>query len=161
MRLLALDQSSHVTGYAVFEDGKYLNSGIFSTKSADLIGDRLCAYRAKVTELIDIFDIDEVAFEDIQLQGGAYGVTTYKVLAEVFGVTEQLLTELKIPYQIVNSNTWKSKIKIKGKDRPTQKKNCQDWVLKTYNKKVSQDESDAIAIGASLYIKERTSYSFE
>ena len=160
MRLLALDQSSHTSGYAIFEDGKYQTSGIFSLKSADL-GERLCAYRAKVTELIDIYDIDKVAFEDIQLQAGTAGVTTYKVLAEIFGVTEELLTELKIPYQIVNSNTWKSKLKIKGKERSVQKKNCQKWVEETYNLKASQDQCDAIAIGASLYIKEKSFYSFE
>lgn len=160
MRLLSLDQSSHVTGYAIFEDGKYIQSGIFSLKSSDL-GERLYAYRKKLIELIDIFNIDEVAFEDIQLQGQMSGVTTYKILAEIFGITEELLTELKIPYHIVNSNTWKSKLKIKGKERSVQKKNCQQWVLDTYGKKVSQDEADSIAIGASLYIKEKSSYSWE
>ncbi len=65
MRLLALDQSSHITGYAVFEDGKLIQSGVFSLKSADL-GERLFAYRNKIIELVDIFNIDQVAFEDIQ-----------------------------------------------------------------------------------------------
>ena len=160
MRLLALDQSSHVTGYAVFEDGKLIQHGIFSLKSADL-GERLYAYRQKLIELIDIFDIDEVAFEDIQLQGQTSAVTTYKVLAEIFGVTEEVLTELKISYQVVNSNTWKSKLKIKGKQRTEQKRNCQKWVEDTYNVKVTQDAADAIAIGASLYVKEKLSYSWE
>ena len=161
MRLLALDQSSHITGYAIFEDGKYLQSGVFSLKSADL-GERLYAYRKKLIELIDIFNIDKVAFEDIQLQGTTNGVTTYRILAEIIGITEELLTELKIPYQIINSNTWKSKLKIKGKQRTEQKKNCQQWVLDTYNKKVSSDEADAIAIGASLYIEEKKlSFSWE
>jgi hypothetical protein len=46
-------------------------------------------------------------------------VTTYKVLAEVFGVLEELCTEEKIPYKIVHSQTWKSALNIKGADRTT------------------------------------------
>ena len=161
MRLLALDQSSHITGYAVFEDKQLIQSGVFSLKSADL-GERLFAYRKKLIELIDIFNIDQVAFEDIQLQGQTNAVTTYRILAEIIGITEELLTELKISYQIVNSNTWKSKIKIKGKQRTEQKRNCQQWVLDTYGKKVTQDQADAIALGASLFIEEKkSSYSWE
>ena len=160
MRLLSLDQSSHITGYAVFEDGQLVQSGVFSLKSADL-GERLYAYRKKIIELVDIFNIDQVAFEDIQFQQQTNGITTYRILAEIIGITEEVLTELKIPYQIVNSNTWKSKLKIKGKARADQKKNCQQWVLNTYGKKVSQDEADGIAIGASLYVKEKSSYSWE
>lgn len=161
MRLLALDQSSHVTGYAVFEDGKLVHNGIFSLKSADL-GDRLYAYRNKLSELIDIYDIDEVALEDIQFQKDIpTAITTYRILAEIIGISEELLTEIKIPYQFVNSNTWKSKIGIKGKKREEQKKNAQAWVLKTYDLKVSSDAADAICLGASLYIKEKTSFSWE
>ena len=161
MRLLALDQSSHITGYAVFEDSKLIQSGVFSLKSADL-GERLYAYRKKIIELVDIFNINQVAFEDIQFQQQVNGITTYRILAEIIGITEELLTELKIPYQIVNSNTWKSKLKIKGKARADQKRNCQQWVLDTYGKKVSQDQADAIALGASLYIEEKkSSYSWE
>lgn len=91
------------------------------------------------------------------------GVTTYKVLAEVFGITEELLYELKIPYQIVSSQTWKSKLKIKGKKRTEQKQNTQAWVLENYNIKVIQDICDAIAIGASTFIPEKkvTHYSWE
>ena len=161
MRLLALDQSSHITGYAVFEDGKLIHSSIFSLKSADL-GERLYAYRNKLAELIDLYDIDEVAIEDIQFQKEIpTAITTYRILAEVIGITEELLTELKKPYQFVNSNTWKSKLNIKGAKRPEQKKNAQAWVEKTYNIKVSQDQADAICIGASLNIKEKSSFSWE
>jgi hypothetical protein len=88
-------------------------------------------------------------------------VTTYKILAEIFGVTEEVLTELKIPYQIVNSNTWKSKLGIKGKERSVQKKNAQKWVENNFGKSVSSDEADATCLGASLYYKEKSFHSFE
>jgi ribosomal protein L7Ae-like RNA K-turn-binding protein len=43
------------------------------------------------------------------------GITTYKTLAEVLGVAEEICSEKKIPYQIVSSQTWKSALGIKGK----------------------------------------------
>ena len=83
------------------------------------------------------------------------GVTTYKILAEVFGITEELLYELHIPYVIVTSQTWKSKLKIKGKQRTEQKRNAQSWVIENYNVKCTQDEADAICLGASTFIEEK------
>lgn len=84
------------------------------------------------------------------MQSQINNVSTFKILAEIFGVTQEYLAEHKYGYQIVSSNTWKSKLGIKGRTRPEQKKNAQEYVLKNYNKKVSQDESDAICIGASI-----------
>lgn len=156
MRLLALDQSSRCNGWSIFQDQKLENSGTFTLTSDD-IGERLVAYRKKIEYLIEKYDIDEIAFEDIQLQNDKIinNVQTFKVLAEIFGVTQEYLVEQGHTYHIVSSNTWKSKLGIKGRTRPEQKKNCQEWVLKTYNKKVSQDEADAIAIGACVMLKQK------
>ena len=149
MKLLALDQASRITGYAIFNDNELITSGTFTLKSDD-IGERLVAYRQHIENLINEYDIEEVGFEDIQMQGQVNNVQTFKVLAEIFGVTQEYLAESGLVYHIVSSNTWKSKLQIKGKTRPEQKKNAQEYVLKTYNKKVSQDESDAICLGASI-----------
>ena len=97
-------------------------------------------------------DIEEVAFEDIQMQGQVNNVQTFKVLAEIFGVTQEFLVENGHSYHIVSSNTWKSKLQIKGRTRVEQKRNAQIYVLENFDKKVSQDESDAICIGASIVL---------
>ena len=151
MRLLALDQASRTTGYAVFEDDKLVKSGTFTLRSDD-VGERLVDYRKHIEKLIIDNDIEEVAFEDIQMQSQINNVQTFKVLAEIFGVTQEYLVEQGHSYYIVSSNTWKSKLQIKGRTRPEQKKNAQAQVLEHYNKKVSQDESDAICIGASIVL---------
>jgi Asp/Glu/hydantoin racemase len=56
----------------------------------------------------------------------------------------------------VHSQTWKSVLDIKGRDRATQKRNAQAYAVATYGKKVSQDESDAICLGTA-YIKSKKS----
>lgn len=53
-----------------------------------------------------------------------------------------------MPNAAVLAGTWKSKLGIKGVRRDEQKRNAQAYVQNTYGKKVSQDESDAICIGA-------------
>ncbi len=149
MKLLALDQASRTSGWAIFDNQELTDSGTFTLKSDD-VGERLVQYRQCLSELIDKYEIDEVAFEDIQMQGQVNNVQTFKILAEVFGVTQEYLAEQNYFYHIISSNTWKSKLQIKGRTRPEQKKNAQAYVLEHYNKKVSQDESDAICIGASI-----------
>lgn len=145
--LLALDQSSHCTGWAVFQDKQLYTFGHFTFDDED-IGLRLLKIREKVKSLIIEYKIDEVVFEDIQLQSNVLNnVKTFKILAEVFGVIYELVTELQIPNDAVLSSVWKSTLGIKGKSRPEQKRNAQQFVVSTYKVKPTQDESDAICIG--------------
>lgn len=148
--LLAIDQASVTSGYAVFKDGKLVDYGKF-TFNDDVIAERLVKIRAKVLELIKEHDIDEVAFEDIQMQGNvANNVQTFKVLSEVFGVVSETLQEMKMKYTVVMAGTWKSTLGIKGRTRPEQKRNAQEYVLNTYGVKAIQDVCDAICIGAHV-----------
>lgn len=95
-------------------------------------------------------------FEDIQLQSNVLNnVQTFKILAEVFGVIEELLTEEEYPHEAVLAATWKSTLGIKGKNRAEQKKNAQLYVINTYGVKPTQDECDAIAINAHYHSKSK------
>lgn len=81
------------------------------------------------------------------MQDKINNVQTFKVLAEVFGVIYELITELDLPYMVVFSGTWKSTCGIKGRARDEQKRNAQIYVNNTFGIKATQDESDAICIG--------------
>lgn len=149
-RLLALDQSSRITGYAIFVGENLVAHGSINLTEED-VGQRLVLIRKEVTKLIHKYNINEIAFEDIQMQASVgNNVQTFKILAEVFGVILMLCTELKINYTIVSSNTWKSTLKIKGKKRSEQKQDAQRYVLEKYGIKAIQDTVDAICIGAHM-----------
>ena len=149
-RLLALDQSSRITGYAIFVDENLIAHGSINLTEED-VGQRLVLIRKEVTKLIHKYNINEIAFEDIQMQASVgNNVQTFKILAEVFGVILMLCTELKINYTIGSSNTWKSTLKIKGKKRSEQKQDAQRYVLEKYGIKAIQDTVDAICIGAHM-----------
>lgn len=143
MRILAFDQASRTSGYAVFDDDKLVDYGKFTFEDVDF-GMRLLRIRERVDKLIEKYQPNKVYFEDIQLQDN---VETFKKLAEVFGVIDELLTEKDISHEAILSVTWKSALNIKGKLRADQKRNAQEWVINTYNIKPTQDECDAICIG--------------
>lgn len=147
MRILALDQSSRTTGYSIYEDGQMIQYGKFTYTDTNF-GVRLNKIRKKISSLISNFSINELIYEDIQLQESANNnVETFKKLAQVYGVITELATELNIPAQSVYSTVWKSGVGVKGKNREAQKKAAQDWVQTNYNVRPTEDESDAICIG--------------
>ena len=124
MRVLALDQSSRITGYSYFEDNKLVQSGIIKLTSND-VGARLVQLRNTILDYINKWNIDYVIYEDIQLQGSSINnVETFKVLAEVIGVLEELLNEIEMKHEAVLSTVWKSAVGVKGRYRADQKKNA-------------------------------------
>ena len=160
MRLLALDQSSRITGWAFFKDGELQEYGKIDLTTDD-IGLRLNQLRDRIVELIMNFDIDEVAFEDIYMDGQRVNnVATFKVLAEVFGVCYELFTDMEIKNTAVLAGTWKSTLGIKGKTRPEQKRAAQQWVTANYGVTPTQDECDAICIGAHILKQQNNSYDW-
>lgn len=145
--LLALDQASKVTGWAIFEDGELKSYGKISLDdpNTDI---RLVQLRQGIQTLVADYNIDEVIFEDIQQQNNvANNVQTFKVLAEVYGVVSELLQELQIPHSTVLAASWKSTLGIKGRTRAEQKKNAQLYVEQNYGIHVIQDIADAVCIG--------------
>lgn len=148
--ILALDQSSRISGFAVFTDGKLTEYGTFTMDDSS-IPVRLVKIRNKVIELVEKYNIDKILLEDIQMQQQVNNVTTYKVLAQVLGVLEELCAEKGLPHEVIHSQTWKSALDIKGRDRATQKRNAQQYVLDTYGVKPAQDAADAICVGACYH----------
>lgn len=159
-KILAFDQASRTSGYSVFDNGKLISYGKFTYDDSDF-GVRLYKIREKVKSLIEEHCPDEVIFEDIQLQANVgNNVDTFKKLAEVFGVIYELVTEKNIPNQAVLASVWKSTLGVKGRDRAAQKANAQKYVLQEFGVKATQDECDAICIGAHAVKKSAMSFDW-
>lgn len=155
MILLALDQSSHTSGYSIFDQDKLIAYDKFSFDDKDM-GLRLTKIRNKIISIIKEYKVEQIVFEDIQQQNNvANNVQTFKVLAQVQGVILQLVNEMHIPYDIILASIWKSKLGIKGKTRVEQKKNAQIYISNKYNISVIQDIVDSICIGES-YLQDST-----
>lgn len=152
--ILALDQSSQVSGYAVFINGQLETYGHFTFKDSD-IGARLGKIRNKVIELIDSYNINELVLEDIQLQQNVgSNVATFKILAEVLGVLLELANYYNIKATVILASSWKSKLKFKARQRQQQKAEAQELVNRLYGIKATQDEADAICIGTCYLVSD-------
>ena len=92
--------------------------------------------------------------------GKEVGIKTFKILAEVFGVVHELMTELQMDYTIVPPIVWKSTFKIAGKGRAKEKKMAQEYVFKTYGFRCTEDEADATCIGAHVIKKQESEFNW-
>ena len=147
--IIALDQSTQLTGYAIFQDKDLIAHGVFSPS-----GDyehRIVKLRQWLLDKLEPLKPNvEVYFEDIQLQdlgGGSIGVTTFKKLAHVQGALIITCIEEDIPYTIVSAATWRKTCGIKGRVRSEYKPAAQAHVLEKYGIQATEDEADAICIG--------------
>lgn len=158
-RILALDQATIITGWAIFDDKKLIKYGVFSVNEKFDKPNRISILREWLINMIDSTEPDLVILEDIQLQdfekkfpgqkgkNDFVGVTTFKVLAELLGTLENAIYSSQIPYKIVHSATWRAGVKVTGRSRSDKKKSAQMLVKKWYDVQVSEDEADAICIG--------------
>ena len=155
MRILALDQSSRISGWAIFEDDELKASGTIVINPNYNLGERLHKIRTEVKDLIQSQNIEKVYLEDIYADGQhVNNISTFKTLAEVFGVLFELCVDLNIPVEAVLAVKWKSVVGIKGRTRSDQKKNAKTHVYDKFKIKATEDQSDAICIGEYASLQE-------
>lgn len=148
-RILAFDQASITSGWAVFDDTKLITYGKWSSDGARST-ERIAQTKYWIASMIEKFKPDEVIFEDIQLQKfgeGGEAVLTFKKLAHLQGVLKNYCYEKGMPYQVIPSATWRAHSEIKGRARTDKKKSAQLKIKNLYDVHVTQDEADAILLG--------------
>ena len=144
-RILALDQATHISGYAIFSNKNLIDYGTFEATGANDI-ERSIQVKQWMIALIDQFQIDFVGIEGIQYQTAA-GVTTFETLARLQGILAATCYEEKISYKIASTNTWRAHCGVQGRTRPDKKRSMQRLVQEWFKIKPTEDEADAIGIG--------------
>lgn len=144
-RILALDQSSRITGYAIYDDKQLIEYGIFETQLEDEIK-RARQLKEWFISMCNTWKPDYIALEGVQYQQN-FGVTTFQTLCHIQGILMCSCLELNLPYEVCHTQTWRSACGVKGKSRVDKKRSMQLLVKEWYDVSVSDDESDAIGIG--------------
>lgn len=148
-RVLAFDQASQVSGWAVFDDEKLISYGKWTSTGIDSVS-RIAQTKQWVASMIDKWKPNQVILEDIQLQKNEKDddmVWTFKTLAHLQGVLINYFYEMRVNFDVVAVATWRNFSEIKGKTRTDKKKNAQLKVKRFYDISITQDEADAILIG--------------
>lgn len=149
-RILSLDQSSRVSGFAIFDNDKLVKYGSIEIKGENAPV-RFSKVREWVRSMVVNWKPDFVMIEDVQLQdeekNGTQGTITFKVLSGLIGVLETYFVENKVNYDLAHISTWRNHEQIKGKSRLDKKRGAQLRVKKCYDIDVIDDIADAILIG--------------
>lgn len=145
-RIVGCDQATQHFGISVYDNGQLMYYDCI-----EFTGDvekRYAAIMDFMEMMVDMWEPDFVAFEDIQLQQGAVGgYNAFKVLGGLLGIMKAVLTKKKIPHREVLNKVWQAKFMIGGKDRVSQKKNVIKKVKELFGIDVNDDVADAILIG--------------
>ena len=155
-RILALDQATKTTGYSIFDDGKLVKVGTFTTTSDDEIA-RCVAVKNWFLSMLQNWKPDYIGIEGIQYQakvfdGDAVGsVTLFQTLAHLQGTLLVACYENGISCHVCPTNTWRNACGVKGRSRADKKKSMQLLAQEWYGIKATDDEADAIGIGYYLH----------
>ncbi len=144
-RVLALDQATRTSGYAVYNNKDLIDYGIFEAQG-ETDTERALQIKQWLVSLIDQYQIDFVGIEGIQYQTAA-GVTTFEILARLQGVLMVTCLEEKIPFKVAHTQTWRLHCGVRGKTRVDRKRSMQLLVKQWFNIQPTEDECDAIGIG--------------
>ena len=140
MKILAIDQASSTSGWAIFDNKELVEYGKVVFDDDDFIY-RISKLRLWLDEFINENNIEKVILEDIQMQ------IDKETQQKVYGEGNIVNVEKGIPVEIYHSSAWKSTCGIVGSHRQEQKRSAQLYIQNKYNVKVIQDIADAICLG--------------
>lgn len=144
-RVLALDQATHNTGWAIFDGDQLIKYGIFETSTEKEI-ERFHQVKEWLISMIENWKPDIIGIEGIQYQKN-FGVTTFQTLARLQGILMELCFEMKIPFEVCPTNTWRAHCGVKGQSRSDKKASMQRLIKDWFDISLSDDAADAIGIG--------------
>ena len=146
MKILSFDQASVVTGYALFEDGQYVDSGVIKKRKDMPIADRVPAMALSICAKIKEVQPSAVVIEDIQNQSS---VKTVIDLARLQGGIIMYCANKHIPIHIYHPSTWRRELGFtqgSKTKRDDLKHQATEYVKELGFNIVSEDESEAICI---------------
>lgn len=157
MKVLAFDQATRLTGYAYFQDGVLLDSGIIDCMRIYNAEDRFDEMVRRIVEKINSCKPDLVIYEDVDMQ--TKNPSIIKLLANMQGVIQGKCIISAIPYLVFKPQVWRSKLHFKQGPkvkRSELKKQALDWTTQHLGWEPQEDEAEAICIGAAYWVSQQT-----
>ena len=152
MKVLSMDQSTRASGYALFENGKYICSGVVDMSKSELdTYERSFEMAKALWKILKKYKPEHLIIEDTQQQNNVKTVITLARLqgmiigyAEAHGVKVHIL----LPSQWRAALEYSQGPKVK---RAELKKQSADYVKKHFGFVLSEDENEAICEGIAAH----------
>ena len=152
MKILSLDQSTRVTGYSIFDDGKYVCSGVIDLHKITDTDKRSKQMGLEICQLIETYRPSEIVIEEVAMQSN---VDTLKKLARIQGMAIGFATAHNIQTHILEPSKWRATLSFKqGRSvkREELKQQSRDFVKNVLGLNIkSEDENEAIAINEAAH----------
>lgn len=147
--MVSFDTSTNHSGWALFVDGKYKQSGIINTPNGLGWEEKVNFQMQHLKELMNNLQPDVVVIEDLHVPDNDHFLTNER-LAEIIGCVRSYCIDNEIPICFMNPTTWRYKLNITGKKtRAEYKAESIAFVQSHYHKDVTDDEADAINVGTA------------
>lgn len=158
VKLLSLDSSSSKTGWALFKNAKYVESGVINLDTneckkkykgnSDKRIEDMCL---SVINLLKEHTPDIIVIEKLNV---GRNMTAVRALSKVIGATYCYAILNNCFYFEIQPSQWRSKLGMQSSKRTRieYKQLSIDYVKKNFGKDVSDDEADSICAGIG-YIK--------
>ena len=151
MRILSMDQSTRITGYAVFDGGKYVKSGVIDLHKIKDTDERSKHMAVEICNLIEGVKPDCVIIEEVQQQSNT---ATVIKLARIQGVAIGFCAAHNIDLHILTPSRWRAVLsyqqgpKVK---REVLKQQSLDFVKKNFKLELIEDEAEAVCINEAAH----------
>ena len=141
MRIIAFDQSTKATGWAVLkkDTAEIVEYGVLKPKGET--NDRIIQTVKQCLWLVEKFEVTFVFIEGVQYQSNA---KVLEILAKLSGSLEIMLIEKGYFVNVVKASEWRKRVGIKNRKRAEVKKEAIQMVSDIYGIDASEDECEAI-----------------
>lgn len=150
--LLALDQSTRCSGWAVYIDGEYVCSGVIDKSKSKLdTPERSFEMARDLWCVMKKYKPDHVVLEDVQNQNS---IKTVIILARLQGMLIGYAEAHKVKTHILLPSQWRKALgfnqgpKIK---RQELKQQSVDFIKEKYGLELQEDECEATCIGVAAH----------
>ena len=151
--LLALDQSTRCSGYAVFEDGKYVCSGVIDKNKSELpTYERSFEMARDIWRVIKKYQPQVLVIEEVAQQTNAQTlITLSRLQGMIIGYAEahKIKTHILLPSQWRKQLQFKQGAKVK---RAELKQQSIEFVKEKYGLDLQEDECEAVGIGTAAHV---------
>lgn len=151
MRILSFDQSTRVSGWSLFEDGCYVNSGVIDLHKIKDTEERSKQMAVEICRVIESNKPDCVVIEEVQQQSN---VSTVIKLARIQGVAIGFCAAHNIELYILTPSKWRSVLSYKQGPkvkREQLKQQSLDFVRKNFGLELIEDEAEAVCINEAAH----------
>lgn len=151
MKILAFDQSTKISAYSLFVDGKYVECSTIDLHKMKDTSERVRAMGVELCKIIEKYNPDKIVMEEVAQQSNAL---TLKLLARIQGIIIGFCAAHNIDTYIIEPSKWRSTLHFKqgsGVKREELKAQAITHVKDVYKLEPSEDECESICINEAAH----------